>query len=121
MAGQQCACMETKPSKRGMKFCINLNKDVPVFWLQQMLLLEDLVRINICIASINKLPISIYVYINSICNYLILYLFYTFRGTGGKLLCSIRILPEIKRHVTPLDLYLKHANLDAVVFELRMQ
>lgn len=37
-----------------------------------------------------------------------LHLFYTFRGTGGKLLCSIRILPEIKRHVTALDLYLRH-------------
>lgn len=43
-----------------------------------------------------------------ICNYLILHLFYTFRGTGGKLLCSIRILPEIERHVTALDLYLRH-------------
>lgn len=79
-----------------------------------MLLLEDLVRSDF------MLLILMILLIVCICNYLILHLFYTFRGTGGKLLCSIRILPEIKRHVTALDLYLTH-RLNAVVFKQRMQ
>lgn len=37
-----------------------------------------------------------------------LHLFYTFRGTGGKLLCSIRILPKINGHVTALALWINN-------------
>lgn len=43
-----------------------------------------------------------------------LHLFYTFRGTGGKLLCSVRILPEISGQVSALDLYLSKMS-DAVI------